>query len=403
MPFSVPDNEAVTDDPAQLPASGSTAPVAPAADPAASTAAQAATSPAFSTPASELLDANGSTPMQAGRAYLNAAGDNLPASIDQTLPWQQQAEQHYQNAKTFWNESPLTRLDNSVAQSWAQVRANPLVAAGQAWNATGNAVGGLWQRAKQGTADAWNQTTQDFADHPLRAPADLLASATVGGLQGLYGLGKLASEGVGKVTDAAAGVVAASGGDPDSAGRYRAYRDFLLRSYNQNVDAPTEADIRSASPLPAVQDAAEQIAPAFVPVAGEEGLVAKGADLLASGVPKVGGRLLQGTGKLAEMAADKAPVLSTGAAFHAMTNGGVLHAVGDLAAGAAAKYAKPLATGLKNYGAGLITAGPSTLVSQVAGPLLTTGLRAGTAAVVDDQNVPAQVPFTAPPEELVAN
>ena len=194
----------------------------------------------------------------------------------------------------------------------------------------------------------------------------------------------------------------ASGGDSDTAGRYRAYRDFLLRSYNQNVETPTEADIREASPLPAVQDVAENVVPAFVPVAGEEGLVAKGADLLASGVPKVGGRILQGTGKVAEMAADKAPILSAGAAFHAMTNGGVLHAVGDLATGAAAKYAiKPLASSLKNYGAQLATSGPSTLVRQVAAPMLKAGLRVGATAVVDGENAPAQVPFTTPPEELV--
>ena len=152
-----------------------------------------------------------------------------------------------------------------------------------------------------------------------------------------------------------------------------------------------------------MQDVGENVVPAFVPIAGEEGMIAKGADLLASGVPKVGGRLLQGAGKVTELAADKAPLLSTAAAWHAMTHGGAIHAAEDLAAGAAAKYAvKPLASGLKNYGAQLATRGPSTLVNQVATPVLKAGLRAGTAAVVDEENAPAQVPFTAPPAESVA-
>ena len=388
MAFTAPDADLVSDDPPQEGQSS-----APSAGPA--TGGQG-----FSAPEVEVLNSNGHTPAEAARAYLATAGDGLPANIDRSVSWQDQAEQHYQAAKAYWDQSPLQRLDNSATGTMSDLRQHPLVTAEHAWNTASGAISGLYGRAKQGTADAWQETKQDFSDHPFLAPAHLLATVTVGGLQGLYNLGKMGAEGAGKISDVAAGFSPANADDPEAAGRYRATRDYLLRAYNQDVEAPAKANVRAASPLPAVQDFAENVVPAFVPL-GETGVATKGADLLANAVPKAGGRLLQGTGKVLEVAAENAPVLSTGAALHAMENGGILHAAGDVVAGAAAKYVKPVATGIMNYGAQVATGGPSQLVGQAAAPALKAGLRGGITAVVDAQNAPTKIPFTAPPEELV--
>lgn len=347
-------------------------------------AAPAPVSTGFSAPADDLVNDQGQTPFDAAHAYLHQAGDRLPTDINPALPYEELFQQFYGKAKPFHDRNPVGRLVDTLSDA----AGHPGQSAASAGTAIKDAAGTLAGKAWEGLKNVAAEDYHAVLDNPLTASPRIMASAALGGAKGIYELGKLGGEGIGKVYDATAEVENLDG--PDKAAEARARRDFMLRYYNTHIEAPAVAAVDGVTPLPATAAVAENVVPLIVPVGavGEAGsLAARGANLLARGTGKAAADVVDTAAGLTRIVQHSAPYVTPVASAAGAVKAGVASGqpLAGVAGAAPAFYygvksgqqigtkAGQIADGMRTA-AGKLTAGGATpVLESIARPVFAAG------------------------------